>query len=146
MKMILDAALEFSDAQALGAVSSGNSVLSTNAVDLRTGMVDTWGSAKVPELGNAVWNCRVNVAMVGAGSIVTANLVTKAADASLSSGATVLASLTFPAVSAAGVKKALKLLPGTTALRYLGVLYTVSGAALTSGTFDSFLSLDNEAV
>ena len=83
--------------------------------------------------------------MVGASATVRADLVTKDADASISSAGTVLASITIPAVSASGTRLGIELKPGQTCKRYLGVVYTASGAALTSGTVDSWLGLDTEA-
>jgi hypothetical protein len=141
---VLDAALEFSDAQALASVSSGASVKSTNVVDTRKNLyTDAWGTAINAEVGESVFNVNVNVAMVGAAATIRADLVSKA-DVSISSGATVIASVTFPITSPAGTRKSLRLPPGTEALRYMGVLYTSVGGILTSATFDSFLSLDSE--
>lgn len=142
--MVMDAALEFSDAQALASVSSGSTSVATNTIDMRTGLVDTWGTSKNPELGGMVWNVNVNTAMVGAGAKIDVKLVTKAAATSMSSGFTLLAETEFAALSAAGTKIALKIPPGISCLRYVTVLYTASGAQLTSAKFDSWLGLDNE--
>jgi len=148
---VLDKALEFSDAQSLASKSSGVTTKSTNVVDTRSNATYSgWkfllGSSALlgtQDLGGSVWNVNVNTILVGAGAAVRADLVSKAS-ASISSGATVIASVTFPAVSAAGTKKSIRLTPGTTALRYLGVNYTAVGAKLTSAKFDSFLNLGNE--
>lgn len=145
---VIDNALEFSDAQALGAVSSGNSVVSTDKADLMgsRSFKSDWGAALTQaELGGSTWNVKVHTALVGAGAAVVANLVSKTANASISSGATVIASVTIPALSAAGYKKAVHLPAGTKANRYLGVLYTASGANLTSATMHSYLNADAEA-
>lgn len=144
---VIDNALEFSNAQALGAVSAGSSVVSTDKADLMgtRSFKNEWGTALTQaELGGSEWNVKVHTALVGAAAVVTANLVSKAANASISSGATVIASVTIPALSPAGFKKSVKLTPGTKAYRYLGVLYTVSGAKLTSATMHSYLNLDAE--
>jgi hypothetical protein len=144
--MIIDKALEFSDAQSIVLTYSASTAItveSTTVVNLGTGRTDGWGTTINPDIGGLVWNTRVNTIMVGVGGIITAELVTKA-DASLSSGATVVASVVFPAASAAGTKAKVTLPRGTTALQYLGVNYTNSAAAVTGSKFDSFLSLDNE--
>lgn len=138
--MVMDAALEFSDAQS---ISGSSAVQSTNVVDMRNGLEDTWGTSKDPDLSNMVCNINVNTAMVGASITVQVDLVTKA-DTTLTSGATVLGSVTFPAVSASGTKKSIKIATGVETLRYVGLVYTPSGA-LTSSNFDAYLSLDNEA-
>jgi hypothetical protein len=141
---VLDAALEFSDAQALASVSSGASVKSTNVVDTRKNLyTDAWGTAINAEIGGSVLNVNVNTILVGAGAVIRADLVSKA-DVSISSGATVIASVTVPAVSVAGTRFSLKLPPGTEALRYMGILYTAVGAKLTSAKFDAYMSLDSE--
>jgi hypothetical protein len=142
--MAMDAKLEFSDAQALANKSSGASTVATNIVDMRTGLKDTWGTAKAPDISDMVWNVNVNTALVGAGAAIVATLVTKASASSISSGGTVIAQVTIPALSAAGIKKAVKMPTGQKTLRYVGVYYTASGAKLTSAKFDSWLGLDNE--
>lgn len=141
---VLDSKLEFSDAQALASKSSGAVTVATNTVDLGTGNKNTWGTAINPQLGGSIWNVNVNVALVGAGAAVLCQLVGKASASSMSSGSTEIARVTLPAVSVAGTKKSIQLPPGTQSLRYLSVLYTASGAKLTSATLDSYLNLDNE--
>ena len=143
---VIDSTLSFSDAQALGAVSSGSSVVSTSKPSAGSGNKNTWGSSISPQIGGLTWNCNVNTALVGAGAIITAKLVTKASASSMSSGSTELARLTFPALSARGTRKSVQLTPGTQCLAYLAVVYTASGAELTSATFDSWLGLDNEVI
>lgn len=143
---IMDNKLEFSDAQS---VSGSSAVKSTNVLDLCGGLMkDTWGSALTPDIGEGgevELTVSVNTAMVGAGVTVTATLVTKAADASISSTGTTIATLqAFPAVSAAGVKRSVKV-PSGAIQRYLGIMYTPSGS-LTSSKFDAFLSLDHSSV
>lgn len=144
--MILDDTLEMSDAQSVSG-SIAAVVVSTNVPDFGADGTDGWGTTRkgdIGEGGGLVWTVGVDTALVGAGAIITATLVTKAADVSISSGATTLATLTIPALSAAGYKKAVRVPPGTTE-RYVGVLYTISGAALTSSKLNSYLSLDTES-
>ncbi len=141
---VLDKALEFSDAQALASVSSGGSVKCTNQVDSRNNVYkNTWGASIDAELGFSKWVVSVNTALVGAGAAIRAQLVTKEADASISSGGTVIAEIFVPAVSAAGWRKSIEIGPGTSFKRYVGVVYSASGAKLTSAKFDSWLALDH---
>lgn len=139
---VLDAALEFSDAQALASLLIATPVASTN-IAYRAPGVDAWGTAKNLDLGQLTFNVDLGVAMVGASSVLTATLVTKA-DASISSGATTIAAVTFPATSAAGTRKAFKLPIGAVNLGYFGIMYSTTGATLTSATVDAYLNLDNE--
>jgi len=140
--MILDAALEFSDAQSLIA-SSAAVTQSTNVVDMRTGSKNAWGTAIDNEIGGLVWNCNVNTT-INAVTVITAKLMSHSAATSIKSG-TELAEFVFAAAAPAGTRKSIKFTPGfTPPERYLGVTYTVSGAACTAGAMDSFLSLDME--
>lgn len=144
--MILDKELEFSDAQS---VSGASAVKSSVVADLvgTAGLKDAWGAAITPDIGEAgrmKLNVRVNTAMVGASITVTATLVTKAADASIDSGGTTIATLLFPAISAAGTQRSVHV-PAGSVLRFLGVLYTPSGS-LTSSKFDAWIGLDHSTV
>jgi len=145
---ILDAKLEMSDAQALSNISSGASTKSANVIDLGANGEDGWGNAQTTdpgEGGGAEWNVSVDTALVGSSAALTVTLVTKAADASISSGGTTIATLTIPAESAAGTKRSVKV-PAGTVERYLGTLYTASGAKLTSAKLNSYLALDHSTV
>ena len=144
---IMDASLEFSDAQAVS--GSAATVVSTNVLDLCGGkMKDAWGTADTPDLGEGgdiELTVAVHTAMVGGAVTVIASLVTKAGDASISSAGTNVVTLaTFPATSASGIKRTVKV-PSGSILRYLGILYVSSGS-LTSSKFDAFLSLDHSSV
>ena len=141
---IMDAGQEFSDAQALGAISNGSSVKSTNIIDNRASQLDEWQASRDPDLGNSVLNVAVNVALVGASARIRAQLITKEADASISSGGTVLAEVEIPAATVAGKSFGIKIPPGMLTKRYVGILYTAVGANLTSATVDGWLSLDLE--
>jgi hypothetical protein len=143
---VLDASLEFSDAQAQAA-SSAAVTQSTNVVDLwgatANPQEDGWNATKLPELGWSAWNANINVT-VNATTVITAKLMTHSAATSIKSG-TEVAQIVFAAAAAAGTKKSFIIPPGTEiATRYLGVTYTVSGAKCTAGAIDSYLSLDNE--
>ena len=144
---VLDAGLELADAQALASKSDTVSTQGNkDPIDTRKNVYkNAFGDAINAQIGNSVFNVGVNVALVGAGAAIRADLVSKA-DESISSGATVIASITIPAVAAAGWKGSIKISPGTQALRYMGVLFVASGAKLTSATLDSWLSTDHAEV
>ena len=142
--MIIDALLEFADAQS---VSGASAVQGTNVRDLGASEVDAWGVAITPDIGEngeLEFNVKVDTALVGAGITLACALMTKAANATLTSGATTLATLTLPALSAAGTSMSVKV-PSGTVLRYLGVVFTASGN-LTSSNINAFISLDHEKI
>lgn len=141
---VMDSTLVFSDAQALANKSSGVTTVASNQKAMGTGNKDTWGTSINPQIGGMVWNTTVNTVMAGSSAAIVAALVTKASASSMSSGSTTIASVTFPATSAAGTRKAIVIPTGTQSLAYTTVLYTVSGGKLTSAAFDSWLGLDNE--
>ncbi|NIS52205.1 MAG: hypothetical protein GWN94_14010 [Phycisphaerae bacterium] len=143
---VLDALLEFSDAQTLS-IGSGASIKSTNVSDLvgAGGLKDTWGNSLTPDIGeksNLEWNCQVETTVVGAGSLTVA-LVSKAADVSISSGGTTHASKNLGATPAAGTVYS-AVVPAGTVNRYIGCLYSASGGTITAGALDSWLNLDHE--
>lgn len=145
---VLDAKLEFSDAQALASVSSGASVVSTNVTNLGASETDCWGNSITPDIGEGgelEFNVAVDTALVGSSAALDCKLVTKASSASISSGGTTLATLTIPATSAAGTRKSVKV-PSGTIYQYTGVLYAASGGALTSAKINSWINLDHEKI
>lgn len=143
---VLDARLEFSDAQTLSIASAG-SLVSSNVSDLTgaTSLKDTWGNDITPDVGesgNLEWNILVSTTVVGAGSLTVA-LVSKAADVSLSSGGTTHASFALGATPAAGTQRQ-AYVPAGTVNRYLGCVYSASGGTITAGALDSWVNLDHE--
>lgn len=145
---VIDKALEFSDAQTLS-IGSGASIKSTVRADLTgaAGLKDCWGNSITPDIGeagNLEWTVQVATTVVGAGSL-TANLVSKAADGSISSGGTTHASLAFGATPAAGTRKSVKV-PSGTLNRFVGCLYASAGGTITGGALDSWLNLDHEKI
>lgn len=145
--MIIEERFEMSDADSVAltyASSTAITVVSEDIINLGTGDKDAFGNALGHDLSGLVWNPSVNTVMVGASGVITCQLVSAASASSMSSGATVLASVSFPAASVAGVTRPFKLPAGSTALQYLATLYTNVGAAVTSSKFDSFLSADVE--
>lgn len=147
---VLDAKLEMSDAQALDSLDDSPVISSTDVIDFGTHK-DTWGTAINPNVGyggDLTWNLKISEVFVGASAVVTAQLITGTAVASgaITSDATTLASVTIPALAAAGTSWSAKV-PGNTVYRYVYTKYTgTNGSALTTGDVDSYLSLDNERV
>ncbi len=140
--MIQDSKLLFSDAEALIDLN-GSDDYSTNIVDLgaQASGKDAFGNALKAGLGkDMTWFVNINVAMVTAAKIMTCTLVTGSAiSSSAISSAVSVASVIFPALSAAGTKKALKVDYGALG-RYVAVNYTAT-ATLASVTVDSGLVL-----
>jgi hypothetical protein len=134
---------DFSDDQdvASGTLSSGSNVVSTNVAYNTATPTDTWLVNIDHELGGDVeWTVMVSdEAMTGAGAKLKCDLITKNANASLSSGGTVIATIEMPATSAVQTVKSLKIPAGTAIQAYLGVLYTASGGNLTAGHITSHL-------
>lgn len=131
--MILDADLQFSDAQSVTATAA-----STNSLDL----------SAIRDIGTGqpmyvVMN--LAAAMVGAGAIITVTAETDD-NSSFSSATTTQTLGVFPAVSAAGTKLVCAIAPDAANERYLRLKYTVSGGTLTSSSVDAFLSLSYEKV
>ncbi len=140
---IIDKMLAFSDAQAVTSLSSGSDQISTDVCDLGAKGKSGWGVAKDLNLGvgGKLWfNTQVVTVMVGAAAVITAKLVSKAANATISSGGTTHITQSFPALSAVGTIRA-TVVPIDAINRYIGTVYTASGAQLTSGAFDSFVSM-----
>ena len=137
--MILDAKLMFSEGQALTALASIQKA--TNIIDL--GSVagkDAFGNTEMQSFPKELtWFVNLEVAMVGASAILTAKIVTgSAVDSSAITGSVQMAELEFPALSAAGVKKAMKLDYAKLG-RYLHVEYYGAPSAITSVTINSGL-------
>ncbi|NIS52986.1 MAG: hypothetical protein GWN94_18075, partial [Phycisphaerae bacterium] len=116
---VLDKAIEFSDAQTLS-IGSGASIKSTVVADLAgkadsLQLDDVWGNEITPDIGesgNLQFTCQVATTLVGAGSL-TVTLVSKAADASIDSGATTHVTMAFGATPAAGTRKTAYVPAGT---------------------------------
>ncbi len=143
---VLDARLEFSDAQTLS-IGSGASITSTNVSDLTgtAGLEDAWGNSITPDIGESgelEWNILVSTTVVGAGSL-TAALVSKAADSSISSGATTHHSIAMGATPAAGTQYS-RYVPAGTVNRFVGCLYSAASGTITAGALDSWINLDHE--
>jgi hypothetical protein len=136
--MAVDLQHEYSDKQAL-VISNAANTVSTNVDNNTASPKDAFGVAKALEIGGSFFTVEVTTALVGA-TVLTAELMTKAADASLSSGGTSIVKFDFAATAAIGTRMSVKLDPGTERLAYLGVVYTSTGAKLTAGAVNARLS------
>lgn len=147
---ILDAKLEFSDAQVISA-SSASTVASTNAVDLGA-MYNDWLSILgttsgliTPDAGEGnnglVVNFQIATAL-NASAYIVAKVYHHTTSAAVASGA-VLGSVTFAAAAAAGTKKSFRL-PAGTINRWLQCQYSTVGSNMTTGAVDAWLGLDTQ--
>ena len=136
---MMDQMYNFSDKQSLSSISgSGVELVSSNVNYNSASGEDAFDQSKALEIGGAFFNITVTTKTTGAA--VTAALVTKAADASLSSGATTIATFTISASTSIGTVHSVQLPPGKTRLAYLGVLYTGAGN-VTAGAVNAWLGL-----
>lgn len=135
----------FSDDQdvASGSPSANAEVVSENVASEVASPKDAWGTSIDHELGADLefTVCVSNEALAGSGASVEAALVTKDANASLSSGATTITTLTFTVASDSAVQtlKSVKIPAGTDFKRYTGILYTIKDAQLTAGNMSGWL-------
>jgi len=148
--MILDGSLLMSEIQDLGSKANASVTVSTNIIDLEEDFTlkDGWGTtitSDIGEGGGLTWNIIVeDEAVAGASAAIVATLVGKAANASISSGGTTIATLTIEEAAAIGTRYSVSV-PSGEVLRYLGVLYTISGGgSTTAGKITSFISLDHQ--
>jgi hypothetical protein len=135
---MMDDLYNFSDKQALTNVATSAAQKSTNVNYEGRTAKNAFGVAINEEI-TGYFNFSVTTALVGASAAMTVSLVTKA-DASISSGATVIASMTVPALSAAGYQQSVKV-ESKARLAYLGVIFQGSGAKVTSATVNAWLGL-----
>jgi len=141
---ILDSLENFADEQSLASISSAGSTKSTNVVDTGTGQTDAFGTAIGKVCDSNLRLCaNVHTALVGASANLDVQFVSKASSASISSGATVHASIRIPALTAAGAKFSIGV-PQVELNRYVGVLWTAAGGALTSAKVHAWLGRDSE--
>ena len=130
--MILDAELQFSDAQAVTAAAG-----STNTIDL----------SQVRDIGTGeslyvVVACTVAMTDASSDSTLTVALEGDSTTTFTPDGTQDL--FTFPATSAAGTVKIAKLDPGADPLQYqyIRLKYTPANGNLTTGSFDAYLTKD----
>jgi len=139
---IMDARLEFSDAQVISA-SSASAVLGTNVFDMST-KKNAWGTAITGDIGEGnnglVVNFQVATAL-NASAYVVAKVYHHTTSA-VASGS-VLGSVTFAAADTAGTRKNFRI-PSGTVNRWVGVQYSTVGSNMTTGAMDAWLGLDTE--
>ena len=135
--MAIDVSHEYSDKQAV-AVNDAAFLCCANPDYNTATPKDAFGVSKALEIGGSYFCAMVTTVLAGA-AVMNVDLTTKAADASLSSGGTVIASLQFPAAAAAGTVKYVKIGPGMERLAYLGSVYGAVGANITSGNMNCWL-------
>jgi len=140
---MIDELLEMSDAQTPSSKSSGNKNMSEDVIDLGAAGTDGWGTSLANRIGGTglKWHLQVNTALVGSSAAVICELKTHTATSMKSAGTTIIRH-TIPAASAAGYRRSFGLPLQFSPNRYIATLYTISGAALTSGKFDSWLAPD----
>jgi len=146
---ILDADLIFAKDISL-AESSVGTVIVGDVIDLgaRKG---AWGVTHNPDIGESgelEWITRCDAedfaAAASEAPAVTIKLVTKA-DATLSSGATVLQSITTDKTPNQNDLLGHLKVPRGTVLRYLGVICTVATNVLTAGKIDSYVQVGGDS-
>jgi len=128
--MYVDAALLFSDAQAVTAAAASTNYLDAGAVrDLGTGE-------------SLYVVCSVDVAMTDASSDSTIAVTLEGDSTSTFTPDASDTLFTFPAVSAVGTTKIARLDPGMASLqyRYLQLRYTPANGNLTTGSFTAFIT------
>jgi hypothetical protein len=139
--MILDSVLQFNDAKAYTSLN-GTAQNATNIIDLGAATTgkDAFGNNEAQNLLDITWFVNIQVAMGTASKIMYVDLVTGSATSSSAiSSSVVLARIEFPAESAAGTKRSMRLQTGKIG-RYLGEEYTAT-ATLATVTVDSGLVL-----
>jgi hypothetical protein len=137
--MIIDDKWEVSDAQSM--IASPGAICSEDVIDLaatqQDGFFATVTTTRIGEQAKPpVLVCTVATALVGSGATIVATIASKASSASISSGGTTHATFTIAEAAAAGTQYVVPL-PWDAYNRYLGVVYTVTGAALTAGAVDA---------
>jgi hypothetical protein len=131
--MILDAHNQFSDSQAVTTPAD-----STNVIDLGS----TGQDIGVGE--DLYLVVSVATALTGAAVTTTVTLITDD-NAAMTSDVTVATLGVFAAAAAAGSRLIIKLPPSSLYERFIAVHYETSGAGLTGGAFDAFLTKDIHA-
>lgn len=132
--MYIDTMETLADAQSVA--SAAGDVVSTN-------VYDTGAAADVGMGEEMYWYVKMNAALVGAGASIQAVLQTSS---TVGSGYTDLVSAPVVAVASATANRMLALnrLP-IGCLRYLRVVFRISGATTTGGTASAYLIKDAQA-
>jgi hypothetical protein len=136
--MILDALLEFSDAQAVTA-----SAISTNVIDLGPVTDNVLRDIGTGEGVYFCWNTNITATDSGSDATLTIALVSDSTVNLATSPTTHYSTgaMAFATFATAGTRGAVRL-PAGDYEQYLGVSYTVASGPLTAGAFDAFLTRD----
>jgi len=139
---LFDVIFEFSDAQSV-AISSASTANSDFYVDNATGMKDAFGTAVTTVKWGGYSKPLVVVITVCTAftvtGIITCALKSKAASASISSGATSHGSVAFGAADAIGTMLTIPI-PSDNIERYCGILYTASGGNVSTGAVNAYVA------
>jgi hypothetical protein len=140
---IMDAQLEFSDAQVISA-SSASTVSSTNVFQMNS-VENAWGTAITNDIraGNNSLVANIQIATaLNASAYIVCKLYSHTTS-SVSSG-TALGTATFAAADAAGTKKSIHIPVADTVNKYVGIQYSTVGSNMTTGAVDAWIGLDTE--
>lgn len=140
---IMDAKLEFSDAQVISC-TSGSEAISENTIYMNA-VKNAWGTAVTGDYGEGNNKLVVNVqiaTVLNDSCRLNAKLYTHTTSA-VQSGTCIGSTGLFAAASVAGTKKMIRV-PAGTMQRYIGLGYSVSGSAMTTGAVDAWLGLDHQ--
>ena len=146
--MYMDKMLEFSDAQSLATLSSAQEMVSTDICDLGASETNAFGTAILPDPGNAgelIWHVLVSTAHSGGGSAaVTVELITKSTASSMSASSTVLDTFSIAQATAAGThyQRPVPMNAMAASDRYMAVLYRGATDQTDACVVDSWISMD----
>ena len=139
---IIDAKLEFSDAQVISCASASASI-STNEFSMAS-VKNAWGTAITNDIGEGNNGLVANVqiaTVIEASVIIVAKLYSHTASSAISGS--VLGEATFAAAAAVGTRKQIRV-PAGTVNKWMCMEYSVVGSSSTTGAVDAWLSLDTE--
>jgi len=139
---MIDRGLQLMDAQDFASTSASAVVPSEDVIDLGSGLTDAWGNTIQPEAADLVLVAEVSTTLASAGSPVLTGevLVDSGPDVT---GGTVLHTIVFTK-DAAGTRKEIPLGKIPAGNQYLGIDWTLTGAALSAGKIDCYLALSGE--
>jgi hypothetical protein len=147
---VLDEVYNFSDLQSVVLSSGGSNAASTDVVDQGSDMTDAFGTAIYDaaigsQAKRPVVVVTIGTALTGASAALLVKIESKAASASISSGGTEHARVTFSALSAANTRKILPV-PADGMNRYWGLTYAASGGNIGAGTVNAYLADAGERI
>ena len=146
--MYMDKMLEFSDDQDLAATSNAQEVISTDICDLGALEKDAFGTAILPDIGNAgelIWHVLVGTTHSGGGSAtLTVELITHSSAGTMASSATVIDTFSIPNATLAGTHwqrpVPMEAMHGTD--QFMAVLYRGATDQTDACKVDSWISMD----